>query len=90
MPRERNIYSHICPKHGYKKGGECDECTKDEVCDAPYVPNENNYSGWYEHIAAKPIYIRDKAHLKEECSKRGLMARSLMKPKSQGKGYEMR
>lgn len=90
MARNSIIYSHICPRHGYKKGAECDECIKDETGEGPYVTNENLYKGWYEHIDKHPIYIRDKQHLKEECAKRGLMAKSLMKPKSQGKGYEMR
>ncbi len=87
----RRVIAHICPCHGYKANSECDECLHDrDRGEGPYVSNENLYKGWFEHIGRHPIYIRDKQHLKEECSKRGLLAKSLMKPKSIGSGYEMR
>lgn len=47
------------------------------------------YKGWYEHIDTEPIYIESKQHLRRECEKRGVLAKALLKPKSQGKGWEM-
>ena len=53
--------------------------------------SETNWAkGWWENIAHEPIYIRDKQHLKEVCEAHGVMAKALMKPKSDGKGWEMR
>ena len=34
-----------------------------------YIPF---HGGWYEHIADKPIYIKNKRQLQHECQKRGL------------------
>lgn len=28
--------------------------------------------GWYEHIDTKPVYVRTKKQLRDECRKRGL------------------
>lgn len=33
---------------------------------------------WFEHLDTKPILIESKRQLKEECEKRGLIARCLM------------
>ena len=44
--------------------------------------------GVWENIAREPIHIRDKAHLKAECQKRGVIPRIFAKPCSQGKGLE--
>ena len=55
---------------------------------------QNWVEGWWENIAAEPIYIRDKYHLKQVCeaeSKRTgriIIPKAFMKPASQGKGYE--
>jgi hypothetical protein len=32
---------------------------------------------WYEHIADHPIFIRSKKQLREECEKRGMIAKAL-------------
>lgn len=49
----------------------------------------NNWiEGWWENIGPDPIYIKDKAHLKRECQKRGVIPKAFMKSKSQGKGFE--
>lgn len=50
-------------------------------------------SGYWENLPdsnGNPTVIRDARHLKQECERRDVLAPSLMKPKSQGKGYEMR
>lgn len=56
------------------------------------VPNPDEaYNGVYEHITDYPIKITGgKAELKAVCEKHGVMAKALLKPRSQGKGYEMR
>jgi len=32
---------------------------------------------WYEHIADHPIFIKSKKQLREECAKRGMIAKAL-------------
>ena len=32
---------------------------------------------WYEHIAENPIFIKSKKQLREECDKRGMLAKTL-------------
>lgn len=32
---------------------------------------------WYEHIDENPIFIKSKKQLKEECEKRGMIAKAL-------------
>jgi len=56
------------------------------------VVNSDEWAnGVYEHIAWDPITITGgKKELKAVCEKHGVMARALLKPCSQGKGYEMR
>lgn len=81
----------ICPRHGFTYGDCCQKCAEEEPKDTLYINTENWVVGDYEHIDPKgPIHIESKAQLKEECLKRGLMAKSLMKPRHQGAGYEMR
>lgn len=51
-------------------------------------------AGWWECLDEKPIYIRDKYHLKKVCldiqrrTGKVLIPKAFMKPKSQGKGVE--
>lgn len=75
-----------CEKHPNWPAETCVWCTghKDNI----KINTGEWVSGWYEHIDRNPIYIHSKSHLAHECEKRGLLARALMKPKSQGKGYE--
>jgi hypothetical protein len=46
------------------------------------LPNSGATHVWktelWEHIAHEPIEIRSKRHLKEECKKRGLIAKGYM------------
>jgi len=44
--------------------------------------------GWYDHLGDRPVYIESKKQLAEVCNQRGLYARSIMKPKSRGKGFD--
>jgi len=44
--------------------------------------------GWWENIDREPLYIKDRAHLKQECQKRGVIPKIFSKPASQGKGLE--
>lgn len=45
-------------------------------------------SGVWENITDKPIYIKDKEHLKKICDKYGVIPKIFAKAKSQGKGVE--
>ncbi len=85
------VIAMICPKHGFVNDNHCPRCDETKATDTVHINMGEWIVGDYEHIDPRgPIHIRDKAQLKEECLKRGLMAKSLMKPKSQGAGYEMR
>lgn len=57
------------------------------VIDHAWVKN-----GTWEHIDPKQpnMRIESKKQLIEECNKRGLMPKAFLKPKSQGKGWEVR
>lgn len=54
----------------------------------------NWVEGWWENIDSKPIYIRDREHLKRVCQEvskrtgRTIIPKAFMKPASQGKGFE--
>lgn len=54
----------------------------------------NWIEGWWENIAPEPIYIRDKAHLKQVCLEqskrtgRTIIPKAFCKPASQGRGIE--
>lgn len=54
----------------------------------------NWVEGWWDNLGPRPIYIKDKEHLKHVCSKiehetgRKLIPKAFMKQKSQGKGVE--
>lgn len=59
------------------------------------VARSANYvEGWWENLGPKPIYIRDKHHLKQVCldiekrTGQKLIPKMFMKPKSQGSGVE--
>lgn len=74
------------------KLGRCVHESELQPTDSPdtiHIITGECYKGWYEHIDTNPIYIESKAHLRRECEKRDVIAKAIMKPKSQGKGYEM-
>lgn len=79
--------------HGY-----CDTSCQDSMRDPrltastqPFIPEDSVYNGVYEDIAWNPITITGgKKELAKVCREHGVMAKSLIKSKSQGKGYEMR
>ena len=83
------VVAMICRKHGFVAAPICPRCEDEATQGKLYVNTGEWVKGWYEHIDPKgPIYIENKEQLKWECEARGLLARSLMKPKSQEKGYE--
>ena len=45
--------------------------------------------GTWEHITNKPIKIESKEHLKKVCEEHNCAPKILLKPKSQGQGYEV-
>ncbi|KXH72802.1 MAG: hypothetical protein AM326_10980 [Candidatus Thorarchaeota archaeon SMTZ-45] len=68
--------SMICPKHGYKRMSECDECAKERETAGPAVHIFKPMV--YEDITDHPILIRSKKHLKEECKKHDVIAARLL------------
>jgi hypothetical protein len=80
------MMSDMCPNHPNWELRRCPWCgdTKDSV----HINTESWICGYWEHIDKQPIYIRDKAHLKQECEKRGVLPRAFLKHTSQGKHYE--
>jgi len=85
----KTVVALICPRHGYMLGDHCAKC--EDVKGEGVRVNTNDWvRGWYEHIGPQPIYIRDKQHLFQECEKHGNMPKAFLKPKSQGKGYEIK
>jgi hypothetical protein len=53
--------------------------------------NEDEWiNGTWEHLGPEPVHITGgRKQLVEECKKVGLFPKALMKPKSQGKGWEI-
>ncbi len=85
------VVALICHKHGFTQGATCPRCDEAKTSDTVHINTGEWIVGDYEHIDPKgPIHIESKEQLIQECSKMGLLAKSLMKPKSQGQGYEMR
>jgi hypothetical protein len=84
----RKTVALVCPKHGFRRGAECPECVVERSKSTVHINTGECYRGWYEHIDAEPIFIESKKHLVAECEKRGVYAKALVKPKSQGRGYE--
>lgn len=85
----RKVVGFGCPKHGYFSMDHCPKCAADTTAQAAAVHTHNWIRGVWEHIGPEPIYIESKEHLIRECEKRGVMPRALMKPKSQGVGFEI-
>ena len=87
----------ICRVHGFYKG-ICKQCAEEYMKAsrgrAKLSCNVNTHvwvrQGEYEHIDPNMPHMRfdSKEDLKRECEKRGLLVKCLMKPKSQGKGFE--
>jgi len=83
------VVAMVCHKHGFVKAASCPECEKDAGSgETVRIQTGECWAGWYRDLDINPIYIESKKHLVEECEKRGKYAKALMKPKSQGKGYE--
>jgi len=56
----------------------CPECGGKEVEIIIKAPSYHPFpEGWWEHLDVKPIYISSRRQLKEECKKRGLIAKYL-------------
>ena len=83
---KRTTVGFICDKHGYISGDHCPHCAQEQPNQTLHINTGEWVKGWYEHIDKEPIYIESKRHLAYECEKRGLIARALAKPCSQGKG----
>lgn len=51
----------------------CPRCERQMVDEAKFAPAIHVFrSGWFEHIALEPIYIKGKRQLKHETEDRGL------------------
>jgi len=87
-----SVVALICPKHGFSATPTCPHCIEEGVKDTVHI---NTYdwvrSGEWEHIDPDLPHMRidSKEQLKVECEKRGLIPKAFMKPKSQGKGWEI-
>lgn len=79
----------ICPCHGFVKADHCPKCAEQDEKSTVNIKTDEWVKGYWEHIDTKPIYIESKKQLFHECEKRGMMPRAFMKPKSQGKGFEI-
>ncbi len=88
MHRHRRVVGIICPSHGYIQGSYGPECTSPSPKRKLYINTSEWVKGWYEHIDSYPIYIESKRQLKEECDKRGMVAKSLLHVKSSS-GHEL-
>lgn len=73
--------------HGYKFAAKDPDYMEDGV---PAIQTDSWVEGIWDDIDTKPIYIRDKKHLFQECEKRGHLPKAFMKPKSQGHGWELK
>jgi hypothetical protein len=88
----RRTIAIICPKHGFSASAVCPGCDSEASKDTVHI---NTFDwvkrGDWEHIDPKIPNMRfnSKRELIEACEKRGLMPRVLMKPKSQGHGFEI-
>lgn len=88
----RNIVALICPKHGFSATSFCPHC---DVAKPNETVHINTYDwvrqGTWEHIDSNLPHLKidSKEDLIRECEARGLYPKALMKPKSQGKGFEI-
>lgn len=65
----RNIFSAICPKHGYHKGGDCPKCDK-EFTQESFMTNKDRL--YVFNSTALGIPIESKSQWKRELKERGL------------------
>ena len=86
---DRKTLALVCPKHGFIRGAYCPSC-QETIQNTIHINTNEWVKGYYDNIDSQPIYIDSKEQLINECEKRGCYAKAFMKPKSQGKGYEMR
>lgn len=63
----------------------------DTGASVPSFQSDSWINGTWEHITSEPITITGgRKELIEVCKKYNVMPKALLKPKSQGKGYEMK
>jgi putative FmdB family regulatory protein len=58
---------------------KCPECGNDK-CNMLFTNHNRGFDfepQFFEHLDKKPVWIRNKQHLKEECKRRGVMAKCL-------------
>lgn len=68
----------------------CGDCKHTPKNTRRVVNEDEIWNGTYEHIAWNPIQITGgRKELIEVCKKHGCAPKALLKPRSQGKGYEM-
>ena len=81
----------ICPTHGFYKGSHCPKNHVKRTAKVN-VPGEWVRNTVFEHIDPTNDKMRfdSPKELAAACESRGLMAKGLMKPKSQGRGSEQR
>lgn len=81
----------ICPKHGFWRGEHCKQCRKESKNTVNIITNDWIKKGVWEHIDPKQpnMKLNSKEELRRECEKRNMIPKAFLKPKSQGKGYEM-
>lgn len=80
----------MCEIHPGWPADECVWCGhKPETV---HIATDDWCQGEWEHIDKDNPHLRidSKEHLIRECEKHGVMPRALMKPKSQGRGWEVR
>lgn len=85
----------ICPisDHGFWKGERCPKCAGAPENNTPAVHTDEWVKrGTWEHIDPKQPNMRfnTKKELIAACKKRDLAPKALIKPKSQGKGWELK
>ena len=83
----------ICPKHGFWKGPHCEECIDDAPKDTLHIKTDDWVTkGVWEHIDPLQPNMRfnSKQELFDACEKRGHIPKAFLKPKSQGKGWEIK
>ena len=85
----RTTVALACPKHGFVRGDHCPKCADEAPKNTVNIKTDEWVKGYWEHLGPQPVYIESKKHLFAECEKRGVMPRAFMKPKSQGRGFEI-
>lgn len=84
----------ICPHHGFWKGDHCSKCVEEDKSNKSPAVHTDEWvkQGTWEHIDPRQPNMRfnSKKELIAACKERDLAPRALIKPKSRGKGWEIR